>query len=990
MCFTRCFIDKVSGNLKFMKSVFLTGVVVSQCADIGLAHLTYSQSKDDESYYDGSVNDADSDGDPTYFMILVRWLKSKVYIAQSTLALDSVDSDLDPQPGFTCHMTKWSRMDPLDPTKITLEEVFRNSQTKERCVTALFPSSKAPLATVAAVIEKNGIALGNRDRPSLRTSQFPSKYPPKFRGKPQSLPTNPNPVIACGRTLQTALDRRSVNFDIQSSDSPPFNVVNTCFLVWPMSPQLENSNGAIIESWQFPVDVLSFYGPTSGVFEGLLFPRLVISDLLSFSQLHHELAGIKEPSSSSPEPLPSDTMGSSSSQHVRDPRRPKEQHSDLSPCPPFVHVDRLREWTVPSKENAENDACKKPGQFAGYKGNYFLLTLPETSKQQEGVAKLFETLKTRKLACLIKMPCKDNAAFYIFPDSEFSRSIGIPPLSSSELTSFHGILLLPHSLFPTQLENCPCRHGYSPGTDSRCRQSTAPRETNWQCSTVQYVLGLPNRGETFRQKAVEYASTPSNDIQPREPIDADESLVFTQTSTPMSPQEPTSYDDAPTVVPIPDAPVLGVAVNSGQSPSASCDMELETSIDSTVPLSPVKSNNDLSNFNGCDASVPEIPIVPENGSSGSLPVHFDLGSTQIVHGPKESNDPKFNQIYFPNALSSSNQFLRPNSPNSDYNTWLKQKVRCHEASTPNITTSSPAVVALRPCAHPEVLVGSVFSPSSPDNGQVTLSRRFKSHNHSPEEEEGEIVDDDEGEGEFEDDSDSSSENNRSFYKSNRRHTSRDRHRKRSIRAATPPRRKRSRYDSSPHRRSPIKRRDRCLADVDYRTISRSEIDHGRSLISSKYSHAKPLKDTDYRYQVYIPKSEQKPSVPVKVIDYGCRSAESEAPQSQDKHLSRSYGRHNSSGTQSTIFSVPRHSHSRSLNAPNIYPNGSRSAMTSGLSSSVYQARPLLGYVPTTVRPFSYSSLKFSMQPNRTRLPLRLERGNSGMEPRFQLNNGGSM
>lgn len=136
-----------------------------------------------------------------------------------------------------------------------------------------------------------------------------------------------------------------------------------------------------------------------------LFPRLVISDLISFSQLHHELAGIKEPSSSSPEPLSSDIIGSSSSRHFRDPRRIKEQHSDLSSCHPFVHIDRLREWTVPSKENAENDACKKPGQFAGYKGNYFLLTLPETSKQQEGVAKLFETLKTRKLVILFTTDC---------------------------------------------------------------------------------------------------------------------------------------------------------------------------------------------------------------------------------------------------------------------------------------------------------------------------------------------------------------------------------------------------------------------------------------------------------------------------------------------------------------------------------------------------------------------------------------------------------
>lgn len=496
------------------------------------------------------------------------------------------------------------------------------------------------------------------------------------------------------------------------------------------------------------------------------------------------------------------------------------------------------------------------------------------------------------------------------------------------------------------------------------------------------MVGLPNRGENFRQKAVELVSNPRNDIHLREPIDVDDSLVFTQTSTPLSPQEPTSCDDAPTVVPIPDAPVLRAAVNYAQSPSPSCDMELETSIDSTVPLSPTKSNNDLSNCNGCDVPVPEIPIVPGNGSSGPLPVHFDFGPTQIVHDPNETNGLEFTQIYFPSTLSDSNQFLHHNSLCSDYNTWIKQKIRRSETSTPTITSSGSAVVELRPCTHPEVLVGSVFSPSSPDNDRVTLSRRFESQNHSPEEEEGEIVDDDEGE-EIEDDSDSSSENNRSSYKSSRRHSSRDRHRKRSFRASSPSHRKRSRHESLSHRRSPIKGRDKRLADVDYRTVSRSETNHGRSLISSKHSHTKSLKDTDYRYQVYIPKSEQKLSVPVRVIDYDYVSTESEVSQSYDGHLSRNYGRHSSSRTQSTTSSVPRQSHSRPLDAPNIYPNASKNAVISSLSSSSYQARPLLG-------PFPYSSFTFSMQPNRTRLPLRLERDNSGVESRFQLNNGGGM
>lgn len=110
--------------------------MISQCADIGLAYLTDVGSKEAESYHADLTSGADLKTDSvtgsTYFVVLVRWLKSKVYVTQVTppgsYSTTAPDFRLDPQPGYTCHMTKWGRMDPLDPLKISLTEVFHSSQ----------------------------------------------------------------------------------------------------------------------------------------------------------------------------------------------------------------------------------------------------------------------------------------------------------------------------------------------------------------------------------------------------------------------------------------------------------------------------------------------------------------------------------------------------------------------------------------------------------------------------------------------------------------------------------------------------------------------------------------------------------------------------------------------------------------------------------------------------------------------------------------------
>ncbi len=135
-------------------------------------------------------------------------------------------------------------------------------------------------------------------------------------------------------------------------------------------------------------------------------PRFIISGLIPFTRLHHELAGVQEP-----EPLaspPAHTNAASAiDASILDPRRSRNR-ANLPACPPFVSIDRLREWIVPNgSNNAENEvtpvigatseSASKAGRFAGYRGNYFLLSLPDPATQKMEVSKLCETLRSRQL-----------------------------------------------------------------------------------------------------------------------------------------------------------------------------------------------------------------------------------------------------------------------------------------------------------------------------------------------------------------------------------------------------------------------------------------------------------------------------------------------------------------------------------------------------------------------------------------------------------------
>uniref|UniRef100_A0A0X3PEW2 TASOR pseudo-PARP domain-containing protein n=3 Tax=Schistocephalus solidus TaxID=70667 RepID=A0A0X3PEW2_SCHSO len=541
------------------------GATVSQCVDISLAYLSSSRASAQKKTKSRRETLDTLDGDPPFFVILVRWLKGRVYIAPSIAPSEShgdngvLDSRLDPQPGYTCHMTKWTRMDPLDPAKMTLEEAFQISQvylyeyndemelldTPEHIVPFAVvscrwkPPSSGFIASDAGVndasIIKNshqydpndGAILLSKQSKVLRSatsfssdhshalstaydSDSPPSWPSALRRQnlspsmptrnkrsllgnpsPSLLPTpttailnsqcdsrsiskrngilplpsaqpiaaqsrgiferlhfepdsyhsenrlfrssyQPDAAVLSGRALQLAVgqsERIGVQPCHPSSDGHQRYIVNCCNLVWPI-----RSEGSDVQLWQLPLEIISYRHPGFSVYEGILQPRFLITGLVSLTKLHYELAGLEEPSS----------------EENLDPRT----KTKLAVCP-YVSIDRLREWTIPGVDKCENRS--KPGRYTGYWGNYFLFTLPDLTTQRCEVARLCETLRAKQFACVIRMPCNSNAALFIFPDSDFSRSLGIPQLDSLESDSFHGILLLPHSLNMTYGNKCHCK-----------------------------------------------------------------------------------------------------------------------------------------------------------------------------------------------------------------------------------------------------------------------------------------------------------------------------------------------------------------------------------------------------------------------------------------------------------------------------------------------------------------------------------------------------
>ncbi|VDK38901.1 unnamed protein product [Taenia asiatica] len=1195
------------------------GVVISQCADIGLAYLADVGSKEAESYHadltSGIDLRIDSVTGSTYFVVLVRWLKSKVYVTQVTppgsISTTAPDFRLDPQPGYTCHMTKWSRMDPLDPSKVTLTEVFHNSQvylyeydedmdlktTLEhvlpfavvKCQWDLLPEKfslfrsvndgaillprkpkegaaprKALLSTppsaMKILVEKRvpksdpktwtkgkhiaalftspilpAVAQKRNDAPpaklavsvanattsdrqqSMSNALNTSSVVPSSSSNPSDIPPQDaklvsyshhhcDPVAASGRKLQAALDRTYMQSGAASNDDLPHYVINTCYLVWPVSerPDSASEESVKVETWQFPVKIISHRNPISQTYEGLLQPRLIISDLISFSRLHHELAGVQEPSGPSPELSLSDIseQGSTSETNILDPRRLRGR-SSLSPCLPFVSIDRLREWIVPSKENVENDASAKPSRFAGYKGNYYLLSLLESSAQQAEVAKLYETLKSKQVACFIKMPCSENAAFCIFPDSDFSRSLskssmsflvpfsiclmtspvdalGIPPLDGLDSTSFHGILLLPHSIHSSLLERCLCQPSSHSGTDVPYRQPpgysldffclSAPVENKWSFSLSSFVDALPSGGKVLLQAVSDLATSPKGDLQTSPLLTPDSVHIFSHTFTPMSPQEPATYEDPALVIPTPDVQIPDSPIKVVQSPVPSCDMELETSFESNIPSSPEKGRNEPAkrssrhNSHGCEIIPLKVPPVPDKYSPTSLSFDIPITSSQVSERVSKTLTLEHSVRTSTSLLTIKKEVCESQATFSNYNEWRRKRdqergVQQNQSISHSKSTLCTEILRDSRCdsldiddsasadavdLHQSLLPSSIveeegeddhvrlFSPASPDESQMA-PLRSSSRDPSHEEEEGEIVDDEDEE--IVDETDASSDYSHSSDQSPRCKKPRESSHK-PIRIPCSPRRRRSKHDSS-HRQTPkkSKKRRKHVEDVDYRVtrpgdthFASARKDPGCSVnFSTAVPHTNRFKDTDYRYQVYIPKSAETVSVPVKVINHAYL-AENEAlhsysrfPPRRDadvrfiqpssssvpRNRTKSRTRFSSEKTQATTSqrSSTTHQppvHIRLSMSPGVYhptANGSAllenpaSLIASAPVSTTRKANSLLGSGSSGIvagpLPAPYTPLRFRLQTTRPRLPPASNRSGSVVAALVDSNSGSS-
>ncbi|VDP92280.1 unnamed protein product [Echinostoma caproni] len=104
------------------------GVVVNQCADLTVARAQHrlNNSLVTPTYAADATTGSPPSGTGAIYLILVRWIKSRAYVVSS----DAENSNelLEPQPGYACHVSTWSRIDPLDPTKLSLERAFQLAQ----------------------------------------------------------------------------------------------------------------------------------------------------------------------------------------------------------------------------------------------------------------------------------------------------------------------------------------------------------------------------------------------------------------------------------------------------------------------------------------------------------------------------------------------------------------------------------------------------------------------------------------------------------------------------------------------------------------------------------------------------------------------------------------------------------------------------------------------------------------------------------------------
>ncbi|KAK4468083.1 hypothetical protein MN116_008254 [Schistosoma mekongi] len=542
------------------------GLVVNQCADLTIAR--------EQSRLPGK------NIDQFLYLIMVRWVKSRAYIV-SPEAEHSVDR-LEPQPGYACHVSTWSRMDLLDPSKLTLEQAFHLSQvylyefdedlelrTKLEHVipyavlkcrwkltsdvaskidtisitngsiliispqpdithllsvsrTALLPTPQIPriqkkstrgelLKSKSKVTPSNVLKSKNHYK-YLKSGLLPSPtsynnnnnnsvlQSPPFNNtstttvgsdnssdhllsslvqQPKLQATTPthtasvlNALIAHARRLQASCDLfqfyespNSVNNN-NNTTSTISNSTNSGLISYDHNYNTMNNEltstviGVSLLTWGYPkpeyslaVEISTFRKGRLTVFDGILQPCLHIQRLVPHSSLHYELAGLRPWSSK-----PFDTNGP----------------------PVLVSVPRDQEWCLPRLNPTTASSLQSdPSPFGGYRGNYFRLTLHESGGRRTDMAQFCQALQSSAMACVVPIPCDESSIMFLFPECQFSKSIGIPVVDNLDKNFLHAILLTPYNLRRYPYNEICCRQSLNnnvptSNTSSFVMASSAP------------------------------------------------------------------------------------------------------------------------------------------------------------------------------------------------------------------------------------------------------------------------------------------------------------------------------------------------------------------------------------------------------------------------------------------------------------------------------------------------------------------------------------
>ncbi|GAA50678.1 hypothetical protein CLF_104899 [Clonorchis sinensis] len=496
------------------------GVTVNQCADIVVARaqkrLQRKQARDQQ---------------PTkLYLVVVRWVKSKAYIVASG-AEESGDR-LEPQPGYACHVSTWSRIDPLDPAKVSLERAYQMSQVylyefDEELELRSKPEHVVPYAVVKCHWELNTETASKLESLNSATGSILVISPKPVRqyqpslSRPALLPTpsvslfsGPRSLLAPGDIgLSHTIAQASVGKTIESSNLVQLSGREVKSSVWNQpartarrsltsgsqstlsshgeektsdeklsqitSPLIVKSRklqansdiiarlgermaqsssvgtisnnifttvvkqtpctflGVTLLSWGYPkpefslfLELYTYRRGKLAIFDSLLQPCLHISRLISHAALHYELAGLTPWSTKPP-----------------DPNGP----------PVLVSIPRDQEWCLPRLNNTTASSLQcDSSPFAGYRGNYFHLTLHDAGGQRAEMSQLCQILADKALAGVVHMNCDESSVLLLFPDCPFARSISFPPSEGLETNYLHAILLTPYSLdqYPYQQANC--------------------------------------------------------------------------------------------------------------------------------------------------------------------------------------------------------------------------------------------------------------------------------------------------------------------------------------------------------------------------------------------------------------------------------------------------------------------------------------------------------------------------------------------------------